>query len=739
MSTTVLDRRSFLKSTGSLALAFSLSGLPAAAQTQQGPRLPGSLSSNRKLDAWIKINADGTVTLLTGKVELGQGILTALTQLCADELDVDIARVKIVSGDTQLCPNEGTTAGSFSMPNGGTAVRSAAAEVRQILLQMAAERLGASADRLDVKDGTIANPAGGRSTTYWELLGGRDIEREATASVKPKPIKERRYIGQSVPRIDLPAKVTGEAAFVHDLRPDGLVHGRVVRQPSYDARLTGVDSAAVEGMPGVIRVVRNGNFLAVVAEKEWQAIAAAKALREAARWEEQKSLPTNAGIYDWLLAQKTKDLFIKSDVRKDGGEPVRMIEATYRRPYQMHASVGPSVAVAEMKDDVLTIDTHSQSVFETAAAIAKMVGVPVEKVRCRHKDGAGCYGHNGADDAAADAALLARELPGRPVRVQWSRDDEHAWEPYGSAMLLKARAGLDAKGDVLDWNYQLWSTPHGTRPGGSPGNLLTGRSLANAFPMPEPQNSGGPNFAADRNAIAMYSFPGHKVTTHFITDMPVRVSSHRGLGAYGNVFAIESFMDELALAAGADPLEYRLRQTPDERARAVMRKAAERFGWADFRKSPGRGRGMAYARYKNIAAYCAVCLEAEVDRQSGAVKVIRAVVSGDAGEVVSPDGFANQLEGGLIQSLSWTLKEEVRFDEGRILSRDWESYPILTFSEVPPIEVEIIDKPGQPFLGAGEASQGPTGAALANAIADATGARVRELPLTPERVKRALG
>lgn len=738
MSATGLDRRSFLKSTGSLALAFSLSGAPVVAQTP-APRLPGSLSSNRKLDAWIRINADGTVTLLTGKVELGQGILTALTQLCADELDVDMGRVRIVSGDTQVCPNEGTTAGSFSMPNGGTAVRLAAAEVRHILVQMAAERLGAPADRLEVKDGAIADRSNGRGTTYWELLGGREIEREATASVKPKPLQQRRYIGQSVPRVDLPAKVTGEGAFVHDLRPDGLVHGRVVRQPSYGARLAGLDSAAVEGMPGVLRVVRNGNFLAVVAEKEWQAIAAAKALREAARWEEQNGLPTDAGIHDWLLAQKSKDIVIKSDIRNDGAAPARVIEATYRRPYQMHASIGPSVAVAEMKDDRLTVDTHSQSVFETAAAIAKMVGLPVEKVRCRHKDGSGCYGHNGADDAAADAALLARELPGRPVRVQWSRDDEHAWEPYGSAMLLKVRAGLDGKGDVLDWNYELWSTPHGTRPGGNPGNLLPARALANAFPMPVPQNSGPPNYAADRNAIALYGFPGHKVTTHYVTDMPVRVSSHRGLGAYGNVFAIESFMDELALAAGADPLEFRLRQTPDERARAVMRKAAGRFGWADFRKSPGRGRGIAYARYKNIAAYCAVCLETQVDRTSGAVKVVRAVVAGDAGEVVSPDGFANQLEGGLIQSLSWTLKEEVRFDERRILSRDWDTYPILTFSEVPPVEVEIIDKPGQPFLGAGEASQGPTAAALANAIADATGARLRDLPLTPERVKRALG
>jgi nicotinate dehydrogenase subunit B len=623
------------------------------------------------------------------------------------------------------------------MPNGGTAVRLAAAEVRQILLQMASERLGAPVERLEVKDGTIADGSG-RSVTYWELLGGRRIEREATASVKQKPAAQRRYIGQSVPRIDLPAKVAGQGAFVHDLRPQGLVHGRVVRQPSYGARLAGIDTAAVEAMPGVVRVVRDGDFLAVIAEKEWQAIAAAKALSEAARWEERKDLPTNAGIYDWLLAQTPTDIVIKSDARKDGAAPARVVEATYRRPYQMHASIGPSVAVAEMRDDVLTIDTHSQSVFETAAAIAKMVGMVPDKVRCRHKDGAGCYGHNGADDAAADAALLARELPGRPVRVQWSREDEHAWEPYGSAMLLKVRAGLDGRGDVLDWDYQLWSTPHGTRPSGNPGNLLPARTLEKSFAMPVPQNGGPPNYAADRNAIAMYGFPGHKVTTHYITAMPVRVSSHRGLGAYGNVFAIESFMDELALAAGADPLDYRLRQTPDERARAVMHKAAERFGWANFQKSPGRGRGIAYARYKNIAAYCAVCLEAEVDRASGAVRVIRAVVSGDAGEVVNPDGFANQLEGGLIQSLSWTLKEEVRFDERRILSRDWQSYPILTFSEVPPVEVEIVDQPGQPFLGAGEASQGPTAAALANAIADATGARLRDLPLTPDKVKRAL-
>jgi CO/xanthine dehydrogenase Mo-binding subunit len=397
----------------------------------------------------------------------------------------------------------------------------------------------------------------------------------------------------------------------------------------------------------------------------------------------------------------------------------------------MHASIGTSAAIARMDNDgMLTIDTHSQSVFQTRQAIARMLGMDLAKVRCRHVQGSGCYGHNGADDAAADAALLAVAVPGRPIKLQYSREQEHRWEPYGSAMVVKTRAGVDQEGNVLDWDVDIYSTPHGTRPSGEPGNLLSARYLEKPFEMPVPVNGGPPNLAADRNGVALYEFPGHQVRTHFITEMPLRVSSTRGLGAYANVFAIESFMDELAAAAGVDPVAYRMRVLKDPRARDVVQKAAETFGWDRWKKRAGFGRGIGFARYKNIAGYCAVALE---------VQVVRAVAAADSGHIVSPDGIANQIEGGLIQSLSWTLKEEVKFDEVRVMSDDWAGYPILTFAECPPVEVALINRPGEPFLGTGEASQGPTGAALANAVFDATGVRFRRLPLTPDRVRAALG
>jgi CO/xanthine dehydrogenase Mo-binding subunit len=735
MNAAVLSRRSLLKAGGAIALSFDLLG-PAAGQTP--PRLPGSLQTNRRLGAWLAINADGTVTLMTGKVELGQGILTALSQICAEELDVALARIRVISGDTGVTPNEGVTAGSFSMPNAGTAVQYASAEVRQILVNMAAQALGAEPGALTVEDGTVRAP-GGRGTTYWALSGGRAIMQEATAGVRPKDPARYRVVGAPVPRLDLPAKLTGRPAFVQDLRPDGMAHGRVVRPPRYRARLAAVDGAAVEAMPGVLKVVRNGSFLGVIATREEQAIAAADALRAHARWEGGgTSLPGYDGVYDWLRAQPAKDLPIKADNRSDTRNVARRIEATYRRPYQMHASIGPSAALGVFADGALTIDTHSQSVFETRAAIARLVNLTPDKVRLRHVDGSGCYGHNGADDVAADVALLAMALPGRPVRLQWMRDDEHAWEPYGSAMLVNVKAGLAQDGAILDWDYELWSTAHSTRPGGNPGNLLAGHYVDPAFAQPVPGNGGAPNYAADRNAIALYDFPGHRVTTHFIEAMPVRVSALRGLGAYANVFAIESFMDELAFAANADPVAYRLRHMRDPRARAVIEAAAERFGWSGFARTGRNGRGFAFARYKNTAAYTAVAVEVYVDRDTGAVQVLRAVAANDSGQIVNPDGIANQIEGGIVQSISWTLKEQVRFDQEKILTRDWASYPILTFSEAPEIDIVQINRPGQPFLGTGEASQGPTGAAVANAIFDARGVRLRDLPLTPAKVKAAL-
>ena len=737
------SRRRFLKRSGFLALGFTIPLLDVHSQqtaSADKPRLPGDLQVNRTLSAWIRIQSeDQSVLLMVGKVELGQGILTAVVQVCADELDVEMARVKVVSGDTALVPNEGTTAGSFSMPNCATAVRQAAAEVRAILLDLAQVRLGQPSSGLSVRDGLVQTVSGA-TISYWDLLVGESLQREATGRVKTKPIGEHRLVGRSVHRLDLTPKILGQAMFVQELRPKGMVFGHIVRPPTYGARLIAADTAAITRMPGVIKVLRDGSFLGVIAIREGQAQAAALALQQTCQWQVPRELPGTEGMPDWLLKTKPDRIIeTKKQVRSTPGQVTRTVEASYYRPYHMHASIGTSAALATLgADGVLTVQTHSQSVFETGEAIAKMLGMPLARVRMQHVQGSGCYGHNMADDAAADAALLAVAVPGTPVRLQYTREQEHLWEPYGSAMLIKTRAGLDAQGNVLDWDLTIWSTPHGTRPGGQPGNLLSARYLEKPFSIPKPLNGGAPNFAADRNGIALYDFPGHNVLTHFITEMPLRVSSTRGLGAYANVFAIESFMDELAHSVGADPVAYRLRFLKDERARDAIVRAAEKFGWSQWQKSPGRGRGIGFAKYKNIAGYCAVALEVEVNRQSGRIRVLRAVASADSGHIVNPDGVSNQIEGGLIQSLSWTLKEEVQMDDAQVLSQDWSSYPILTFSEVPPVEVVLIDRPGQPFLGTGEASQGPTGAALANAVFDATGVRFRRLPLTPDRVLQGL-
>ncbi len=734
------SRRGFLKTTGYLSLAFAIPLDNALSQANNAkPRLPGDLNTHRKLSAWLRVNANQTVTLLVGKVELGQGILTAVSQICADELNIDLKRVHVISGDTALVPNEGVTAGSFSMPYCATAVQYASAEVQSILLTLAAEKLGQPVASLTVQDGKVSAP-NGSSVHYWDLVLGESLEREATGSVKPKPADQHRYIGQPIHRIDLTPKMLGEAKFLQEHRPSGMLFGHLVRPPTYAAKLLSVNVSVAQKMPGVVKVVRNGSFLGVIAKREEQALAAANALNASAKWQIEKKLPTHEGIFDWLRSTKPNRIIETKVQPRVGGEAaIKTVEATYYRPYHMHASIGTSAAIATMgADGVMLIQTHSQSVFETGTAIAMMLGLAPDKVRCQHMQGAGCYGHNMADDAAADAALLAMAVPGQPVRLQYTREQEHKWEPYGSAMVIQTKAGVDAQGNVLDWDLQIWSTPHGTRPSGEAGNLLSTRYLDKPFAQPLPTNGGPPNYAADRNGIALYDFAGHQVLTHFITDMPVRVSSTRGLGAYANVFAIESFMDELAWAAHVDPVAYRLRFLKDTRARDVLQKAADAFGWSTWKKSVNRGRGIGFARYKNIAGYCAVAMEVEVNPRNGRIRVLRAVAAADTGHIVNPDGVRNQIEGGLIQSLSWSLKEEVKFDDTQILSTDWNSYPILTFSEVPPVEVVLIDRLGSPFLGTGEASQGPTSAALANAVFDATGVRFRRLPLTPERVKQGL-
>ncbi len=738
-----MKRRTFLAGSGALVVSFSMLPRLTGAQ-EEGPGatprnaapLPGSLKNTPYLDSWLRIDAKGSITVFTGKAELGQGIKTALVQIVAEELPIGIGRISIVSADTARTPDERYTAGSRSMADSGTALRHAAAQAREILILEAATRFDMSAERLHATGGSVVSDSG-RTVSYGELVSDRLLHVQAGRDSKLKDPKSHTVMGKPVARLDIPGKLTGAPSYVQDVRLPGMVHGRTVSPPSYGAKLTKIDDSQVRGMPGVLKIVRNGSFLGVVAEREYQAVLAMRALALGATWEERETLPAPANLYDRIVKAPSQDRVI---FEKRGG-PVpggTKIESTYRRPYQMHASIGPSCGVALFKDDALTVWTHSQGVYPLRDAIAELLGMPSERVRCIHSEGAGCYGHNAADDAAADAALLARAIPGRPVRVQWMREQEHTCEPYGTAMLTTAKATLDAKGAIAQWQYDLWSAPHATRPGPA-GNLMAGLLVDPPFKRPVPRPP-GPESGGDRNATPGYQFPDTRVTSHFLLDMPLRVSALRSLGAYMNVFSIESFMDELARSAQADPVEFRLRHLQDPRGQDVVRRAADRFGWKDFKQRKGRGRGFAYARYENHASYAAVAMEVQVDRDTGAVHVLRAVAAVDSGEAVNPDGIRNQVEGGILQSISWTLFEEVAFDTKHILSRDWSGYPILRFARVPhSVEVHVIDRPGQPFLGTGETAQGPSAACLANAVADATGVRIRELPLSPRRVKSAVG
>ena len=736
MNAMIATRREFTAGIGAIVVAFSID--PKLALTQQAAPLPGSLAQNRMLDAWIRINTDGTATIFPGKVELGQGITTALTQIAAEELDLSLGRVRVLTTDTSYSPNEGVTSGSQSIEYGGTALRLASAEVRGILLDLAAKRFGVSADTLTVADGTIGS-RDRRKVGYGELAADLDLHREATAKIAPKLPAAHKIVGKSIQRFDIPKKVTGGIAYVQDIRLPGMVHGRIVRPPRPGSKLDSVDIAAVQAMPGVVAVVRDGSFLGVVAEREEQTIKARQALIESARWTLGPELPDPAKIYDVLLALPAEDTVI-SNKQAAVPEGATVIEATYRKPYMAHASIGPSCAVAEFKNSEMTVWTHSQGVFPLRNHLSLGLRLPIADIRCIHAEGSGCYGQNGADDVGLDAALLARAVAPRPVRLQWMRDDEFAWEPYGPAMIMRVKAAL-ADGKIAEWNYDLWSNTHSTRPteiGGN--NLLASWYLANAQNQAPPRTIPQPAGGGDRNAIPLYDFPRQRVVHHFIKEMPLRVSALRTLGAYSNVFAIESFLDELARAAKADPIAFRLAHLKDSRARAVIESVARNANWKDGEAGDGRrGRGIGFAKYKNLSVFVAVIAEVEVDAASGVIKVPRAFAVADAGQIVNPDGLTNQIQGGIIQSTSWTLHEQVRFNRDGITSRDWQGYPILTMQEVPHVAVELIDRPSEKSLGAGEGAQGPAVAAIVNAFANATGKRIRELPLTPDRVKAALG
>ncbi|HEY2530637.1 MAG TPA: molybdopterin cofactor-binding domain-containing protein [Xanthobacteraceae bacterium] len=746
MNGLIVSRRRVLAGTGALVFSFSsidrLLAQPAAENNPPAgaaPPLPGSLKGSPFLDSWIRVDADGGVTVLTGKAELGQGISTALMQLAAEQLDVGFASVKIVTADTSRTANEGYTAGSHSLQDSGTAILNAAAQVRAILLGEAAGKLGVPAEQLKTANGVVkAND--GRTLRYGQLVADQLLHVAAQPTSPLKRPSDFKIMGQSIRRVDIAGKVTGGEAYVQDFRPPGMAHARVVRPPSYGANLVDVYTAGVEQMPGVRKVVRNGSFLAVVAEREFQAVQAMRALATAARWQEKPSLPKDADLAAVIMALPARDIAVV-DHRQSGVSPTpaERLEATYTRPYQLHGSIGPSCAVAQWQDGAMTVWTHTQGVFPDRQAIAEMLKLPLERVRCIHLEGSGCYGHNGADDAAADAALIAQSIPGQPVRVQWMREQEHTWEPFGPAMVTKVAAALDHNGMIVDWDYGVWSNTHSTRPGGA-GSLLAAREMAEPFSLPPAKPIPMPEGGGDRNSIPLYRIPSARVVYYFLPDMPLRVSALRSLGAYMNVFSIESFMDELARASGTDPVEFRLKHLDDERARDVVSLASQRFGWSSWQRRPGRGRGFGFARYKNLAAYCAVAVEVDVEHETGRARVLRAVAAVDSGQVVNPDGLSNQIEGAILQSASWTLFESVSFDDTRITSTDWSTYPILRFDAVPDsVDVHVIDRPGQPFLGSGETGQGPAAGAIGNAIADATGQRLRDLPLTKERIKAAIG
>ena len=735
--TNLVSRRAFLKGSGALIVAV---GAAPRILAQATSNIPGNLAGNPSLDIWIQINSDGTITISSGKCELGQGIQTALAQIAADELDVDVSRIRMRNVDTSVSPNEGATTGSNSANNSGNAIRAAATEARQIMLENAAARLDQPISALSVDDGRIEVGDEYASLSYWELLEDGRFNANATGTGTPKSPDRYRYVGSSVERIDLPGKFFGEPSYVQDMKLPGMVHARVVRAAA-SARLVEVDSSTVDGMTGLIGIVRDGSFLAVVAEREEQAISAAEALRVTASWEVVRELPTQDRIPNLLRDAPTESTVIHESGAA-GDAAVATHAADYSRPHTAHGSISPSAAVALWDGSTLTVWSHAQGMFPLRQALARVTGLPENSVRCIHREASGCYGHNGADDAACDAALVAIALPGAPVRIQWSRQDEFRCEPFGPAMSVRIEAGTDDAGNVQRWDYQVWSPTHSTRPyygGDTAGSLLASQEKSDSIPEFTGRNIPQPAGGADRNAVALYAFAQQRVVEHYVTERPLRVSALRGLGAFGNVFAIESFIDELAIAAGADPFEYRLRHMENDRARKVIEAVRGLAGsvpvGVEDRMS---GRGIAFAQYKNLAAYFALVTDISIDPASGYVRLEKAYATMDAGQIISPDGCRNQIEGGIIQAASWTLKETVRNTADEITSVDWASYPILRFDEVPEIEIELIDRPELPILGVGEAAQGPTAAAIANAVTNATGVRLRDLPLTPERVAAAL-
>ena len=729
-----LSRRAFLEGSGALIVGFSLLGTKVAfAQAtgtpQGGEGAPRTGSGNgaidpKQVDSWLAIGQDGRVTIYSGRVELGTGTRTALAQIAADELYVPFDRITMVQGDTERAPDEGYTAGSKTIQNGGVNVRKAAAEARQALLELASARFSVPLANLTIGNGVISAPDSS-NVSYGDLIGNQVFNRAISDQTPTKDPSLYTIVGQSVPRLDLPGKVFGQPSYVQDLRVPGMLHGRAIHPAAIGAALTGVDESSVADIADLVKVVQNGSFVGVVARSEWGAIQAARKLQ--VTWSQVANLPDQAQLSDWIRQQSTTDKQPVSagDVDNAFAGASRILQATYTQPYQNHASIGPSCAVADVQGDRATIYSSTQGVYPLRGAIAELIGLPNESVHVVHMEGSGCYGHNGFDDVAGEAALLSQAV-GQPVRVQWMRQDEHLWEPHGPAMVVDVRGAVDGQGKVSAWDYQVWTPTHSTRPGGHAANLLPGM-LVSSPPAPVDNGFGG----GDRNAPSNYTFFNNRVTVHWLANMPIRVSALRSLGAMANAFANESFMDELAYAAEMDPVQFRLNHLDDQRAIAVVQAAANGIGW-QVHTSPGNtgsGLGIAFSRYENNEAYVATAADVSVDSASGGLTLNRIVVAHDCGLIINPDGLKNQIEGNVIQSASRALLEQVNFDSSAITSADWRGYPILRFQDIPPIDIVLINHPDQPAWGAGEVTTLTTPPAIANAVFHATGTRLRSLPL----------
>ena len=705
-----------------------------------------SLDKNPTLGHWLDVSVSNKVTLRVGKVDFGQGISTALSQIAAEELGVSLQQIVLGAINTQDSPDEGVTSGSFSIEHSGGAVRMACATLRAIAIKRFCLASGADPLQVSIEGGVFRSPASAQTRTYWDLHLDDQAAEKVVTDVPFQPASAHRYIGTPVPRLDLNKKLFGGPSFIQDLVIPGMLHSRILRAPNRAGRLLTVDEASFsQRFPGVA-LVRDGSFLGVLAEREEVATAAISLLENLVTWHLPATLPNCADLQTFLTSAPNEERVV-GEVAAQQAAPASLTSFTawYQRPYIAHASIGNSCALAQWKDQQLEIWSHSQGIYNLKSDIdvylrREFEDDAVPKLVIHHVEGAGCYGHNPADDVAFDVALLARHAKGRPVRLLWSRAQELSCGPSGSAHLVKIEADLAPDGSIHHWAQTIWSNGYTSRPGrAAPGNLafVAAAEIANPFTTPvsldPPMSAGG---GGDRNALPLYDLPDYKVVYHRLLEMPIRTSAIRALGGYTNVWAIECFMDELALAAKQDPVVFRLQHLSDPRARAVIQKAIEQAPWwHDYSQDEeGVGRGFAYARYKNTGAWCAVAVRILAGTS---IRVTDISVAADVGLAINPDGVKSQLEGGAVQSCSWTLKEQLMFTNEAITTRSWEDYPILKFSEVPHVAVSIIDQPDQPAIGAGEATQGPTAAAIGNAVYNALGVRVRKLPLTMENILAA--